>query len=318
MPIVFQSRSMLQVLEQAKRYARSSVAVFLHGESGTGKELVARLIHDQSPRQSQPYLRLNCAALSETLIESELFGHEAGAFTGAGARRIGYCESTRSGTLFLDEIGELPGPLQAKLLRVLEEREFHRVGGNEIQKFEGRFVSATNRDLEQAMQDHEFREDLFHRLNVLALNLPPLRDRKEDIPPLVQHFIRLAQPELDHTVKGVTRPVMQKLCDYDWPGNVRELKNVILRSCILSASETIDHVELPTPPRIVCFQAGPETADPELSFDNLSLEEIERRVILHRLRCYRGNKTETAAALGVTPRTLRNKVSHYRKLGYVS
>lgn len=320
MSIVFQSRAMLRVLEQARRFARSSVAILLSGESGTGKELVARQIHQESPRAQETCLRLNCAALSETLIESELFGHESGAFTGAQQRRLGHFENAGRGTLFLDEIGELPGPLQAKLLRVLEEREFQRVGGNEIVPFHGRIIAATNRQLDQELQEDRFREDLYHRLKVLSLHLPPLRERREDIPLLVQHFIRAAQSEVEHPVKGVTRAVMQKLCDYAWPGNVRELKNTILRCCILANAETIDHVDLPEAweePAAVCIPADvPSGHLPEL-FEKLSLEEIERQVILHRLRLYRGNKSEAAAALGVTPRTLRNKMLQYRKLGYV-
>lgn len=324
MSMIFQSKAMLQVLERVQRYARSSVTVLLCGESGTGKELVARLIHQHSPRQSQPYVRLNCAALSETLIESELFGHEAGAFTGAQGLRQGRFEITGTGTLFLDEVGELPCSMQTKLLRVLEEREFQRVGGNEALQFSGRVLAATNRDLEQEIFENRFREDLYHRLNVLALQLPPLRDRREDIPPLVQHFIRLSQPELERPVTGVTRPVMQKLCEYDWPGNVRELKNVILRICVLATTEIVDEVELPAAPRIICFRTNSTPASTSIpsstelipAFEKLSLEEIERQVILHRLQCYNGNKTETAAALGVTPRTLRNKVLHYRELGY--
>jgi len=313
MSIVFQSRAMLQVLDQVKRFARSSVAILLCGETGTGKELVAGRIHRESGRSAAPYVRLNCAALSETLIESELFGHEAGAFTGAGQRRQGRFESTGTGTLFLDEVGELPGLLQTKLLRVLEEREFQRVGGNEVLQFHGRILAATHRDLPQEIQEGQFREDLYHRLNVLSLHLPPLRERREDIPLLVQHFIRLSQPELDRPVLGVTRPVMRKLCDYDWPGNIRELRNVILRCCLLANSETIEQVDLDPPLQIVRLPMDSFVQASPL-FDTLPLEEIERRVILHRLQLYGGNKTETAAALGVTPRTLRNKMLQYQKL----
>jgi len=317
MSIIFQSKAMLQVLSQARRYARSSMSILLCGESGTGKELVAHQIHQESPRQTRPYVRVNCAAFSETLFESELFGHEAGAFTGATLRRLGRFESTCTGTLFLDEVGEIPSAMQPKLLRVLEEREFQRVGGNETLQFTGRMIAATNRDLEQEVQAGHFREDLYHRLNVLTLWLPPLRDRREDIPALVQHFIRLAQPELERPVKGVTRQVMQKLCEHDWPGNVRELKNTVLRFCILANSDVVDHVDLPSVPDVICFQTDAATSELPVLFENLSLAEIERQVILHRLRIFRGNKTDAAAALGVTPRTLRNKVSHYRKLGFV-
>ncbi|SFI37061.1 sigma-54 interaction domain-containing protein [Planctomicrobium piriforme] len=315
MSVIFQSRAMLQVIERAKRYARTSVTVLLCGESGTGKELLARLIHQYSPRQHSEYVRVNCAALSESLIESELFGHEAGAFTGAHQLRRGRFEAAGEGTVFLDEIGELPLAVQAKLLRVLEEKEFQRVGGNETLRMHARVITATNRDLAVEARRGHFRADLFHRLNVLPLAIPPLRERREDIPALVNFFVQQAQVELERPVRGVTRPVMERLSEYDWPGNVRELKNVILRCCLLAASDTIQTVELPSP--VIEDEAEVSATLPQF-LDHLSLEEIERQVILHRLERCQGNKTEAAAALGVTPRTLRNKVTHYRKLGYVS
>lgn len=313
MSFVFQSQAMQQLFEQAKRFARTSATVLLTGESGTGKDLLAQLIHQQSSRRQQPYVRINCAAFSKSLIESELFGHEAGAFTGAHHRRIGRFEAASAGTVFLDEIGELPFPLQAKLLRVLEEREFQRVGSNDNLLLEARIVAATNRDLEQEVRRDRFRQDLYYRLNVLTLNVPPLRERREDIPALVNFFVQLSQPELERPVRGVSRDVMQQLCRYDWPGNVRELKNVILRLCVLAAGEVIDQVELPPPQ-----PADEEDLELPEAFHRMPLEEIERQVILSRLRIHRGNKTEAAAALGVTPRTLRNKVTQYRKLGFVS
>jgi len=315
MAIVFQSQAMLQLLELARRYARSSVTVLLSGESGTGKELVARYIHENSPRRASEYVRINCATLAEHLIESELFGHEAGAFTGAQSLRRGRLESAGNGTVFLDEIGELPLPLQAKLLRVLEEREFQRVGGNDTLKFQARVIAATNRDLQREAAIGRFRFDLYHRLNVLPLAIPALRERPEDIPALVNHFVKLSQEELEVPVRGVTRLVMERLCQHDWPGNVRELRNTILRCCLMANSDTIQMVEFMAPVPIA--EESSPAALPE-TFDQLSLEEIERRVILHRLDLFQGNKNEAAAALGVTARTLRNKVIHYRKLGYVS
>ncbi|WP_437206728.1 sigma-54 interaction domain-containing protein [Planctomicrobium sp. SH664] len=312
-PLVFQSQKMLQLLERVRRFARCGATVLLQGESGTGKELLARLIHQHSPRRHNPYLRVNCSALSLTLIESELFGHEAGSFTGAQSHRVGRLEETAAGTVLLDEVGELPLPLQAKLLRVLEEREFQRVGSNQSLRFEGRVVAATNRDLQQEVREGLFRGDLYHRLNVLTLEVPPLRQRPEDIPALVNHFIQQSQPELEQPVREVSRRVMQQLCDYPWPGNVRELKNVILRCCLLSTTSTIERIELPT-------EAEAPSEDREempSPFDRLPLDEIERRIILHRIQRFRGNKTEAAADLGVTSRTLRNKVSHYRRLGFV-
>jgi DNA-binding NtrC family response regulator len=313
MPFVFQSQAMQQLFERAKRFARTSATVLLTGESGTGKDLLAQVIHQQSSRKQQPYVRINCAAFSENLIESELFGHEAGAFTGAQCRRIGRFEAAGTGTVFLDEIGELPLPLQAKLLRVLEEREYQRVGSNADLQLEARIVAATNRDLEQEVRRERFRQDLFYRLNVLTLHVPPLRERREDIPALVNFFVQLSQPELERPVRGVSKEVMRKLCRYDWPGNVRELKNVVLRLCVLAGGEVIEQVELPPPPPV----DEQELELPE-AFHRMPLEEIERQVILSRLRIHHGNKTEAAAALGVTPRTLRNKVTQYRKLGFVS
>ncbi|WP_437191309.1 sigma-54 interaction domain-containing protein [Planctomicrobium sp. SH527] len=314
MSIIFQSKAMLQVLERAKRFARSTVTILVQGESGTGKELLARLIHQQSRNAQAEYVRVNCAALSESLIESELFGHEAGAFTGAHQSRRGRFEIAANGTVFLDEIGELPFGVQAKLLRVLEEREFQRVGGNETIPMTGRVVAATNRDLANESERGNFRPDLYYRLNVLPLEIPALRERRDDIPALVNYFIQSSQSELERPVRGVTRPVMEQLCEYDWPGNVRELRNVILRCCILATSETIHSVELPAAPVKLHI---PDTIQIPEDFDQLSLEEIERRVILKRLESCRGNKNEAAAALGVTARTLRNKVTNYRKLGYV-
>lgn len=303
---------MQQVLERARRFAATSATILLCGESGTGKELLARFIHGHSSRRGAAYVRFNCAALSDSLIESELFGHEAGAFTGASVRRLGRFETAAEGTVFLDEVGELPVPMQSKLLRVLEEREYQRVGSNEVLSFAGRVVAATNRDLRQEVRFRRFREDLYYRLNVLALPVPPLRERREDIPPLVNHFVQQCQSDLDRPVRGVTRPVMQKLCDYDWPGNIRELRNVILRSCILSAGETIESLDLPA----ALSEVEDDSEELSGSLRELTLEEIERRVILHRLEIFQGNKVEAAAALGVTPRTLRNKVAQYRRLGF--
>ena len=337
MSLVYHSQVMHQLLERARRFARSSATVLITGESGTGKELLARRIHQFSQRAQEPYLTVNCAALSETLIESELFGHEAGAFTGAAAARIGRFQATGRGTLFLDEISELPSPLQAKLLRVLEEGEFQRVGSNISCRFEGRVVAATNRDLDTEAAEGRFRFDLLHRLNVLTLHVPALRERPEDIPALVQHFIQQCQSELAQPVRGVSRDVMHRLREHPWPGNVRELRNAVLRLCLLSNTEIAESVELtphilpfnpnqrpPAPSEMPASAGHPSILSPsdeELvppPFDRLSLEEIERRVILFRIREHAGNKAEAAAALGVTPRTLRNKITQYRRLGYVS
>ncbi|MFO1093776.1 MAG: sigma-54 dependent transcriptional regulator [Planctomycetaceae bacterium] len=313
MSLVFQSQAMMQVVERGRRFARTSATVLITGESGTGKELLARYLHEHSTRNSQPYVRVNCAALSENLVESELFGHERGAFTGASETRIGRLEAAAGGTLFLDEISEVPQRIQAKLLRVLEEEEFQRVGSNATLRLQARILASSNRNLERQVARRRFRADLYYRLNVLRLELPPLRARKEDVPPLVQHFVNVSRHDAIAAVRGVTPRAMQALCDYDWPGNVRELRNVIYRACVLAEAPLLESVPLP-----------PAEPRPALSlirddpYADLPLEEIERRAILARLRNCGGNKTAAAAALGVTSRTLRNKLSQYRRLGHLT
>jgi DNA-binding NtrC family response regulator len=313
MSLVFQSQAMMQVVERARRFARTSATVLITGESGTGKELLARFLHEQSGRTSQPYVRVNCAALSESLVESELFGHERGAFTGAAEVRVGRLEAAGSGTLFLDEISEVPQRVQSKLLRALEEEEFQRVGSNTTLRLQARVLASSNRNLERQVARRRFRADLFYRLNVLRLNLPPLRTRKEDVPPLVQHFVNLYRDDSGVMVRGVTPRAMQKLCEHDWPGNIRELRNVIYRACVLAEAPLLDAANLPPLERTTAVAIRAE--DP---FADMRLEEIERQVILARLRHCGGNKTAAAAALGVTSRTLRNKLSQYRRLGHVS
>lgn len=311
-PIVFQSRVMQALLHRAQKFAQSNVPVLISGESGTGKELLAREIHRASPRAEAPYLTLNCAALSDQLVESELFGHEQGAFTGANSQRMGRLEATGRGTLLLDEIGELPLPAQAKLLRVLEEREFQRVGSNQTLAVDARIVAATNRTLASEVRSERFRADLWHRLNVLNLEIPPLRERKEDIPPLVLHFLKRYQAEGEYRVERVSATVMAQLRDADWPGNVRQLRNTLLRACVLATTTEITEIELREND-----DTSIEDSDLPESFLDLPLEEIERRVILTRIMRCGGNKAAAAETLGVTSRTLRNKMDRYRKLGLV-
>mgnify|MGYP002622486431 CR=1 FL=1 len=313
MSLVFQSQAMMQVVERARRFARTSATVLITGESGTGKELLARFVHDHSAGSSSPYVRVNCAALSESLVESELFGHERGAFTGALEARVGRLEAAAGGTLFLDEISEVPPRVQAKLLRVLEEEEFQRVGSNDTHRLQARILASSNRNLERHVARKRFRADLYYRLNILPLELPPLRTRKEDVPPLVQHFIHACRDKSSVAVRGATPRAMQALCDYDWPGNVRELRNVIFRACVLADAPLLDVPNLPPLKRLT--EAPRRRQDP---FENLRLDEIERRAILTRLHTCGGNKAEAAAALGVTPRTLRNKLSQYRRLGHLN
>jgi DNA-binding NtrC family response regulator len=313
MSLIFQSRAMLKVIEQAQRFARTSATVLICGESGVGKELIARLLHTHSPRASQPYSRVNCAALAESLIESELFGHEAGAFTGAMSRRLGKLEAAGEGTLFLDEISEVAATVQSKLLRVLEEAEFERVGGNELQPMRARVVAATNRSLADLVDSGEFRADLFYRLDVLRIDVPALRDRKDDIPILAQHFVERFRGDSVTGVRGFKAAAIRRLADYHWPGNVRQLRNVVHRACVVAEQDLIDEAELK------CLETHvPDEHPVTLPFESMSLAEVERRVILQRLEQCQGNKTAAAAALGVTAKTLRNKIVEYRRLGHAS
>ncbi|MCA9054488.1 MAG: sigma-54-dependent Fis family transcriptional regulator [Planctomycetaceae bacterium] len=308
-PLVFQSPRMHQLVRQLQRFARSSASVLLLGESGTGKELLARSLHAESRRSRAPFIPVNCAALPAELVESELFGHETGAFTGATARRLGRFETAQGGTLFLDEVGELPMAAQPKLLRALEQGEIQRVGAAGPLPVDVRLVSATNRNLTGGVRDGDFRADLLHRLGVLSVQVPPLRDRREDIPALVQHFIKQFRSEGTEPVDGVSTEVMRQLTTHAWPGNVRELRNVIWRACILADTDRIREVEL--------TGADEDTMDSNnlpAGYQSLSLREIEQHVIIERLRLFDGNRSRTAATLGVTTRTLRNKLAEYRQL----
>ncbi len=313
MQLVFQSRAMLKVIEQARRFARTSATVLICGESGVGKELIARLLHTESPRGALPYCRVNCAALAESLIESELFGHEAGAFTGALHRRAGKFETAGEGTLFLDEISEVAPAVQGKLLRALEEGEYERVGGNDIQSVQARVIAATNRSLAELVDSGEFRADLFYRLDVLRLEVPALRDRREDIPMLAQHFVERFRGDSPAGVRGFRAAAIRRLADYHWPGNVRQLRNVVHRACVVAEQDLIEESDLQSLEMFV-----PDEHPVTIPFESMSLAEIERRVILQRLEQCQGNKTAAAAALGVTAKTLRNKITEYRRLGFAS
>ncbi len=313
MPLIFQSRAMLEVLEQTRRYARTSATVLICGESGVGKELIAHQLHAGSPRAGAPYCRVNCAALAESLIESELFGHEAGAFTGAVARRQGKFEAAGQGTLFLDEISEVAPAVQSKLLRVLEEAEFERVGSNDLRSMQARVIAATNRPLAELVDSGEFRADLFYRLDVLRIEIPPLRERRDDIPMLAQHFVERFRGDSQAGVRGFKASAIRRLADYHWPGNVRQLRNVVHRACVVARQDLIDDSDLTSLEMHV-----PEEHPVAIPFESMSLAEIERRVILQRLEQCQGNKTAAAAALGVTAKTLRNKITEYRRLGHAS
>ena len=307
--LVAVSPAMTDIVHQAMRYAQSSASVMLTGESGTGKEVIARMIHDASPRRGNPYIRVNCAALSDSLFESELFGHEQGAFTGAVERRVGRFELAEGGTILLDEISEIPVNLQAKLLRVLEEDEYQRVGGSTTYRINVRVIATSNRSLEREIGEGKFRADLYYRLNTLQIHMPPLRHRREDIAALASHFVDCFRDESAVPIGGMEDETLDILCRCDWPGNVRQLRNVIHRACVINTSGMLQPTDLP-----VLKAAGTKVPD---SFNDMRLEEIERHVIVSNLRRFNGNKTATARHLGVTARTLLNKVKRYRQLGYM-
>jgi len=299
--IIARSPRMQQVVEIIKVVAKSNATVLITGETGTGKELVARAIHAQSYRKDKPFVAVSCAALPESLLESELFGHEKGSFTGAHAQKKGKFEVANRGTLFLDEIGEMSANIQVHLLRVLEEKEFNRVGGNEPIKVDVRVISATNRDMKQAVANGQFREDLYYRLNVVNIELPPLRERTEDIPLLAQHFLKKYSAENQKEVTDFSPEVTDFLLKYEWPGNVRELENAIERAVILAKGAHIEIADLPKE-NLVLVRSAPAGKD---------LEEVEKNHILNILKETGGNYSEAARTLGISRMTLYNKIKAY-------
>jgi two-component system NtrC family response regulator len=306
--IVGESGQMLEVLSLVRRVAPSEATVLIRGESGTGKELIAKAIHYASPRASAPLVRVNCAALPETLLESELFGHEKGAFTGALASRKGRFELANGGSLFLDEIGDLPLPLQSKLLRVLQEREFERVGSSVPIKVNVRIMAATNMELESLMKGGKFREDLYYRLNVVTLVLPPLRERRQDLPLLMDHFLSVFAEKNRKTIRGFTDEARDVLLRYDYPGNVRELENLIERAVVLTRDDVIGKSDLP-----LSIQGIPESERENLDQAGLPavIEGVERRMIREALDKAGGVQTHAAEMLGISERALRYKLHKY-------
>ena len=310
--IIGKSQPMKSLVDMLAMVAPSEATALITGGSGSGKELIAKSIHHNSPRKKGPLVIVNCAAITESLLESELFGHEKGAFTGADRRREGRFMQADKGTIFLDEIGETSASMQAKLLRVIQERELQRVGGEETIKVDVRIIAATNRDLKQDVEAGKFREDLFYRLNVVTLKVPPLDERQDDIPLLVQHFVDKFGKKNRKSVKGLSPLAMDMLLKYSWPGNVRELENVIERAVILLAGDFITEKELPS----TVTEAYSEKRDwvepvKQPIQANRPLEEVEKEAILATFEACEGNKSETARKLGINRKTLHNKLKEY-------
>jgi two-component system response regulator HydG len=307
--IIGRSRVMVELLETLALVAPTEATVLITGESGTGKELIASAIHLNSPRRDKPFIQLNCAAITETLLESELFGHERGAFTGADRRKEGRFRLANRGSIFLDEISEMSVAMQAKLLRVLQEKEIQRVGGEEVIKIDVRVMAATNRDLKAEIEGGRFREDLYYRLNVVTLAVPALRERREDIPLLAQHFLDSFAQKNRKQIKGFTPQAMDRLVRYDWPGNVRELMNAVERGVILCRGDYVSEMDFPLSVSDVPAPE-PEAVRAEMLVDQ-PLEEVEKITILKTLESAGGNKSETARRLGITRRTLHKKLKKY-------
>jgi two-component system response regulator HydG len=310
--IIGSSAAMQKIYDLLDRVSGSEASVLITGESGTGKELVARALHDHSPRREGPFVAVNCSAVPEQLLESELFGHARGAFTDARSDRVGLFAQASGGTLFLDELGEIPLLVQPKLLRALEERRVRPVGSNAEQEIDVRIVAATNRDLEEAVEENRFREDLFFRVNVIHVQLPPLRARGTDVLTLAQHFLRRYSLQANKAVQGISSPAAQRLCDYNWPGNVRELRNCMERAVALTRFSELAVEDLPE--RIVKHRRSHVVVAAEDPSELVPLEEVERRYILRVVEAVGGNKTMAAKALGLDRKTLYRKLERFREL----
>jgi PAS domain S-box-containing protein len=311
--VIAESPAMREVINFVRKVAVSeATTILLEGENGTGKDLIAKTLHYESPRQAEPFIAINCAAIPETLLESELFGYEKGAFTDARAQKRGLFELADGGTLFLDEIGEIPLTLQAKLLRVLEEQSFRRLGGLKDIRVDVRFIAATNKNLREAVREGAFRQDLYFRLNVIQIVIPPLRERKEDILPLVEFFIDHYNRKFKRHIQGVTPEAAELLLAHDWPGNVRELRNAIERAMILEEGTHITPASLP----IAISKSEPAVARPvlaarEIPDEEMSLAENEKQLLIRALEKTNGNQTQAARLLKITRDTLRYKMKKY-------
>jgi two-component system response regulator HydG len=306
--IIGKSQKMKDLFDLLAQVAPTDATVLILGESGTGKELVANSIHHNSRRASQPFIKVSCAALPETLLESELFGHEKGAFTGAIARREGRFQLAHRGTIFLDEVGEMSPATQTKILRVLQEKEFEPLGGTRTVKVDVRVIAATNKDLASEVKEGRFREDLYYRLNVVPVSIPPLRTRKDDIPALAAHFLNFYREKNQKELKEVSPKALDLLIRYDWPGNIRELENCLERAVIMARGEVIAPMDLP--PQIQALSS--EKGEPGVHFPSgISLQEAERALILKTLEDTGGNRSRAAEILGINRRTLQIKLKEY-------
>ena len=317
--LVGESPEILAAVKAVQQVASSSASVLLLGESGTGKELFAQAIHQNSPRRAKPFIKVACAALPETLLESELFGHEKGSFTGALYTRAGRFEAADGGTLFLDEIGDISPTVQVKLLRFLEEREFERVGGNRTFRVDVRIVVATHRDLYRKVQEGTFREDLYYRLNVVEIHVPALRERTGDIPLLAHHFLRKFAAANDKDVREFDDDVLTMLLRHAWPGNVRELENAMERAVVMSEDQVLRPAHFPTLRRAAVRAEGPAAeGGSEISIPGSTLEEIEREAILRTLEAVGGSTSRASEILQISPRKIQYKVKEYHQRGAVS
>ena len=305
--IVYQSKSIEEALNIAVRVAKSNAPVLLRGESGTGKELFAKAIHFSSDRKDEPFVTVNCAAFPETLLESEMFGYEKGSFTGADQKRIGRFEEAKDGTIFIDEIGDIPLTMQVKLLRVLQNGEFSRLGSNQLIKTNARIITATNRDLEELIKKNLFREDFYYRINVVSINIPTLRERKEDIPLLAEYFMK----KFRCGDKIFSKEAYDMLMKYNYPGNIRELENIIQRACVLSRDDVISSNDLPVQIRQLSAETNIEGFRPEISDLNEQLAQFEKEIITKALKETNGNQSKAAKLLNISERNLRYKMGKY-------
>ncbi|MBP5705826.1 MAG: sigma-54-dependent Fis family transcriptional regulator, partial [Spirochaetales bacterium] len=305
--VMGKSSKMTKIYDIIQSVAPTKSSVLILGENGVGKEVVSNMIYELSKRNDKPFIKVHCAALSESLLESELFGHEKGAFTGAIKQKKGRFELADGGTLFLDEIGEISQSIQVKLLRVLQEQEFERVGGEETIKVDVRIISATNKNLQELVANGTFREDLYYRLNVVQIDVPPLRERKEDIPLFVTSMLSQISKKNDKVITGISNKAMSCLYNYDWPGNVRELQNVLESSIVMCKSDVIDVPDLPPPLRSAYSENNSVVIEMPATMD-----AIERVVIAHTLKLANGNKTKAAEMLAMNRKTLHNKIEEYK------